>query len=245
MTHVHAVQGRSIRSAVGGNSKNSLMKKKNKSHNSNINFLIETINIEKNDAEKLDECIRTWICKKQASEIELAELYDTLDGKFDGYRVSSNKRKRRKLIKKVVNHYAINSLRVDNQNNFFALLGSITSVVIMIYQLFDFAYDFKWDNCFYAIVFFIALFVWLRLDTLFGKNQQCRKILSLVNNEIPEMAFFLNILFYGVLGYFDMVIGEYNRWFYIIEIAGMIWVVVETVKICKYRYNQLYGRAYD
>ena len=50
MTHVHAVQGRSIRSAVGGNSKNSLMKKKNKSHNSNINFLIETIKIEKNDA---------------------------------------------------------------------------------------------------------------------------------------------------------------------------------------------------
>ena len=40
---------------MGGNSENGLMKKKNKSHNSNVNFLIETINIEKNDAEKLDE----------------------------------------------------------------------------------------------------------------------------------------------------------------------------------------------
>ncbi len=203
---------------------------------------MKEIKLELGDAEELDKFIRAWINRMHANdEIELGKLYDTIDSKISNYQTSSNKRKRRRTINKVAKHYVINNLRFDNQNQFYALLGSIASVVIMIYQLFDCHFNYKWDNCFYAALFFIALIVWLKLDKVLGENRQCQKVLQIVNNEIPSIAFMLNMIFYFVQWYFDMSLGLYNVWFYIIETVFIVLFLMGLVWICSSKYSEIYG----
>lgn len=125
------------------------------------------------------------------------------------------------------------------------MLGSIDSFVIMIFQLVDCTCNYKWDNYFFAAVFLVSLIVWLILDKIFGKNRKCQKILQIVNNEIPALAFLLNMLFYFVLGYFELAYGHYNRRFYAVEIACLAAFIIILVWLCYIRYREVYGAEPD
>lgn len=83
----------------------------NKSQNSNVEFLIENLKIQKKDAEKLDKDIRAWINRSRSNEEnEFKELYDAIDSNVSDAQTSSDNRRRRRAIKKVVKHYLENSL---------------------------------------------------------------------------------------------------------------------------------------
>lgn len=68
-------------------------------------------------------------------------------------------------------------------------------------------------------------------------------LLQIVNNEIPSMTFMLNAIFYFVQWYFDMKLGEYTAWFYLLEAGVLIIFLLDLVWICSIRYKEIYGES--
>ena len=134
------------------------MEKKGILKNSNVEFIKSNLIINDNEAVELVEEIRNYInAELEKMEIGADGLFELLDAKISDKQTSKDVRRRRKAIRSIIGHYQYNYGRLANQNNLFTLLGTIGSIIVMIYQIIDFNHHFDWGNWFIYAVFFILM----------------------------------------------------------------------------------------
>ncbi len=193
--------------------------------NSNVEYLKKEYKISESEAIELDKKIRGHV-KYELEEIEIRhdEFLSFLENSIPDKCSSSDRRRKRKKLYSTIKHYERNYGRIINQNNLFALMGAIGSLICMIYQLINYSKDSMWANVFNCILFFTLACVWLVLDNLVKDRSDVRKVLTVINDECPLFIFFANIFFYMLLTCYSN--RNVDVLFYLIGIAIVLFFIV-------------------
>lgn len=193
--------------------------------NSNVEYLKKEYKISESEAIELDKKIRVYV-KHELEEIEIRhdEFLSFLENSIPDKCSSSDRRRKRKKLYSTIKHYERNYGRIINQNNLFALMGTIGTLICMIYQLINYSKDSMWANVFNFILFFTLACVWLVLDNLVKDRSDVRKVLTLINDACTSFLFVANIIFYLLLTYYSN--RDVDVLFYLYGIAIVLLFIV-------------------
>ena len=193
--------------------------------NSNVEYLKKEYKISESEAIELDKKIRVYVTHElEEIEIRHDEFFSFLENSIPDKCSSSDRRRKRKKLYSTIKHYERNYGRIINQNNLFALMGTIGTLICMIIQLINYSKDSMWANVFNCILFFTLAYVWLGLDNLVKDRSDVRKVLTLINDACTPFIFLANIIFYMLLTYYSN--RNVDVFFYLIGIAIVLLCIV-------------------
>lgn len=192
--------------------------------NSNVEYLKKEYKITEAEAAKLDDNIRAYVRQElEKMEPSYEDFFSFLERSIKEKQSSSDRRRKRKKFDSTIKHYERNYGRIANQNNLFALLATVGTIICAVYQLITYGKCLEWANYFYFILFLALLRAWLFLDNLIKDRSDIRKVLTLINDACTPLIFIFNIAFYALLAYYSG--GNVNMNFYVIGIIIVLLLI--------------------